>query len=74
MASTARPKPKTKKAKAGNAQKDHDHGLERVYTRLLPADKKRLDRAAEDDERSTMKYLERLILRHLDQIDKKKKG
>lgn len=67
-----------KKGKAGKAKPkatakttDRDNGLERVYARLEPADKKLLDKLAADDERSTMKYLERLIRKHLDQIRKK---
>lgn len=69
----------SKKGKAGKAKAktttgkttDRDNGLERVYARLEPDDKKLLDQLASDDERSTMKYLERLIRKHLDQVRKK---
>lgn len=73
MARTAA-RPKARKGGKGKpADKDNPQGLERVYTRLKPADKKRLDEAAAEDERSTMKYLERLVLNHLAALDKKRK-
>lgn len=69
-------KPRQKKATAGKSSPskttDRDNGLERVYARLEPADKKLLDELAADDERSTMKYLERLIRRHLETERKKR--
>lgn len=73
MAQTVAAKRKKAAVKKKGAQTDHDHGLERVYTRLKPADKKRLDKAADQDQRSTMQYLERLILKHLEQVEKRRK-
>jgi hypothetical protein len=73
MAKTAAAKKGSAKRSGTVKQQDRDHGLERVYTRLQPADKARLDKAAAEDHRSTMQYLELLILKHLDQHDKRRK-
>jgi hypothetical protein len=62
------------KRKSGGKAKDttpktveRDGGLHRVYARLTKEDKDTLDQLAAADERSTMKYLERLIRKHCEQ-------
>jgi predicted HicB family RNase H-like nuclease len=52
---------------------DRDGGLERLYARVTPAVKKIIDAAADADDRSTMKYVERLINKHAEALQKKGK-
>jgi hypothetical protein len=70
---TARPPSKKAGGKKSGTPKTvaRDGGLERIYARLSHEDKADLDRFAREDERSTMKYVERLIKSHLDQKRKK---
>lgn len=74
---TAQP-PKRKtggKAKPTSTPKtvERDGGRHRVYARLAKDDKDTLDRLAAEDDRSTMKYLERLIHKHCEQARAKSK-
>lgn len=72
------PKTAPKKGKGG-AKKgttptvNRDGGLERLYARVTPEVKKVIDQAAIEDDRSTMKYVERLIIKHAESLKRKAK-
>lgn len=77
-AKTAPPKRKGGAKKGKNPPRnktvERDGGLIRVYARLKPDIKAIIDQAAADDERSTMKYIERLLTKHAEQLAAKQKG
>lgn len=75
---TAPPKGKkgkaaAKRGKAPVSTVDRDGGLERLYARVTPEVKAIIDAAALADDRSTMKYVERLINKHAENLQKKGK-
>lgn len=63
-----------KRGKAPVSTVDRDGGLERLYARVTPEVKAVIDQAAAEDDRSTMKYVERLINKHAADLQRKKKG
>lgn len=62
-----------KRSKAPVKTTDRDGGLERLYARVTPKVKATIDAAAAADDRSTMKYVERLLTKHAESLQKKGK-